>query len=209
MGWVKKLLALSVVLSALVAPSAWAAQTILVFGDSLSAAYGLEQTQGWVSLLQDKLSTRQGKAQVVNASISGETTSGGASRIDETLKQHQPDIVLLELGANDGLRGLSLSEMQKNLTYIITTCNKAGAKVVLIGMKIPPNYGLSYTQQFSHSFTELAQRYKTALVPFFLEHVGGNPSLTQADGLHPTAQAQPILLANVWPALAPLLKNSP
>ncbi|MGQ0443288.1 MAG: arylesterase [Methylophilaceae bacterium] len=193
----------------LVAAPAYATQKILVFGDSLSAAYGLEQKQGWVSLLQIKLKTLNYNASVVNASISGETTSGGANRIKVAIKQHRPDIVLIQLGANDGLRGLSLNEIQHNLNQILAAVKEKKTKIVLIGMKIPPNYGIQYTRQFSATFEQLAKQYHANLVPFLLEGVGGDPDLMQADGLHPKAEAQAKLLENVWSQLQPLLAKPP
>ncbi|PPD52975.1 MAG: arylesterase [Methylotenera sp.] len=201
MSWV------SVAVFALVASTAQAAQTIVVFGDSLSAAYGIQPNTGWVALLENKLKSQNNLYKVVNASISGETTSGGLSRFDQMLKTHQPNIVVIELGANDGLRGLSLSEMQSNLNSMITKAKAKNATVMLLGMKIPPNYGIQYTQKFSAIYNDSAQKYQLSLVPFFLDGVAGNRSLVQDDGLHPTAAAQPKLLENVWPKLESLLKK--
>ena len=204
--------------------------TILVFGDSLSAAYGLQQSQGWAALLQKKLQTEKlnppaaklnapvdklnAKAQthfstwqVINASVSGETTSGGLSRLKAALSKTQPNIVILELGANDGLRGLPIKNMQSNLEAMIKLSQQAGAEVLLIGMKIPPNYGATYTNGFSETYTTLSKQYNTALVPFLLQKVAANPALIQADGLHPNAIAQPMLLETIWPYLLPLLKD--
>jgi acyl-CoA thioesterase-1 len=179
--------------------------TLLVFGDSLSAAYGIPVQQGWVNLLAQKLEQRN--IQVVNASISGETTSGGLTRIETTLVQHKPKIVVVELGANDGLRGLPVKQMEQNLAAIIRASQQAGAKVLLLGMKIPPNYGPQYTRDFSNAYAALARQFKTGLVPFFLEGVAGNPALIQQDGLHPTAEAQPKLLENIRLALESLLQT--
>ena len=184
------------------------APTILVYGDSLSAAYSMRQEQGWVSLLQQRLKTQGFPHQVINASVSGETTSGGLSRLPITLRQHQPDIVLLELGANDGLRGLPLAQMRKNLEAIIKASKQAGAEVVLLGIMIPPNYGSRYTQEFSQSFTELAKHHDLPLVKFLLEGVAGKPELTLDDGLHPSAAAQPKILDNVWQVLQPELEKT-
>lgn len=197
----------SVAVFALVASTAQAEQTIVVFGDSLSAAYGIQPNTGWVALLENKLKSQNSAYKVVNASISGETTSGGLTRFDQMLKMHQPNIVVIELGANDGLRGLSLSEMQSNLNSMITKAKAKNATVMLLGMKIPPNYGIQYTQKFSAIYDDLAQKYQLSLVPFFLDGVAGNRSLVQDDGLHPTAAAQPKLLENVWPKLESLLKK--
>ncbi len=182
--------------------------TILVYGDSLSAAYRMPQAQGWVSLLQQRLQEQGYPHNVVNASVSGETTSGGLSRLPITLRQHQPDLVLLELGANDGLRGLPLPQMRANLETMIKASRNAGADVVLLGIMIPPNYGSKYTQEFSRSYNELARQYDLPLVNFLLEGVAGKPELTLDDGLHPSAAAQPRILDNVWQVLAPELKTS-
>lgn len=201
--------AVSLVISILVALPANAEQTspqtIVVFGDSLSAAYGISQHEGWVTLLQQRINQQKLKYDVVNASISGETTSGGLSRFANMLKLQKPDIVLLELGANDGLRGLSEVETLNNLEAMIQQAKKYKAKVLLIGMKIPPNYGLKYSQQFSENYLTLAKKHGATLVPFLLEDVAGNPDLIQADGLHPTAAAQTKILENVWPALIKML----
>lgn len=180
-------------------------ETIVVYGDSLSAAYGITQTAGWVNLLQGKLAQEKRAFRVVNASISGETTSGGLSRFADMLRTHSPSIVILELGANDGLRGLNLTASEQNLATMLGQAQQQGAKVILLGMKIPPNYGLKYSQQFSDMYAKLSQQFKLPLVPFFLAQVAGNPALIQSDGLHPTATAQPQLLNNVWPYLQPLL----
>ena len=191
-------------------PAIASTQTILVFGDSLSAAYGVPQGQGWVALLEQKLALNKldmASYQVVNASISGETTSGGLARFSASLATHKPNIVILELGANDGLRGLPITEMQVNLNQMITQAKTAKAKVLLIGMKIPPNYGLKYTKNFSATYTSLAKQQNIALVPFLLEGVAGKPELIQADGLHPIAEAQPQLLDNAWGILAKMLNN--
>lgn len=182
--------------------------TILVFGDSLSAAYRIPRDQGWVALLQQRLRQQALPQQVVNASVSGETTSGGWSRLPAALKQHRPDIVVLELGANDGLRGLPIADMQRNLEAMIKASQDAGARVLLVGMLIPPNYGPRYTHAFTASFKELAERYDLPLLPFLLEGVAGKRALTQDDGLHPTASAQEKILDNVWEVLQPMLKKS-
>ncbi len=191
----------------LIAPIAKSApQTILVVGDSLSAGYGVPQGQGWVALLQARLIQQKSNEQVVNASISGETTSGGLARFADALKTHKPSIVILELGANDGLRGLPIKEMQANLSQMIAQAKAAKTKVILVGMKIPPNYGLKYSKNFTQMYVSLAKQHKIALVPFLLEGVAGKPELIQADGLHPLAVAQPALLENVWVQLKNLLK---
>lgn len=186
------------------------AATILVFGDSISAAYGLETRQGWVNLLQQRLdSTAPGKHRVINGSLSGETTSGGVRRLPALLRLHRPDIIILELGGNDGLRGQSPALMERNLLQMVSVANDAGAKVILLGMKIPPNYGKTYTQSFEKVFTNVSRSTGSALLPFFLEGVGGNASLMQKDGIHPVAQAQKRLLDNVWPLVVRELKKHP
>lgn len=188
------------------APLQAAQQNILVLGDSLSASYGLAQEHGWVSLLQRRLSSESRPYRVVNASISGETTSGGLYRIDALLANHRPAIVILELGANDGLRGLSLEATRGNLEGMIQRARKSGAKVLLIGMRIPPNYGPSYAEPFQKLFETLAKKYRIARVPFLLAPIAGKREYFQADGLHPTAEAQVLILDTVWPMLQPLLR---
>lgn len=202
--------AVSVIMCALVAMPVTAAnqakpQTIVIFGDSLSSAYGITLDEGWVSLLQQRLAKQKRNDQVVNASITGETTSGGLSRFSDMLKTHKPSIVMIELGGNDGLRGLSADETYKNLNAMIQQAKKSKVKVLLLGMKIPPNYGFKYSQQFSENYQTLAKKHEIPRVPFFLEGVAGNPNLIQADGIHPTAKAQPKLLENVWPTLKQML----
>ena len=195
------------ILIALVAITAQAAQNIVIFGDSLSAAYGIQPNKGWVALLESKLKQQNSEYKVINASISGETTSGGLTRFDQMLKTHQPEIVVIELGANDGLRGLSLNEMQSNLNSMIAKAKAKNATVMLLGIKIPPNYGIQYAQKFSAIYATLAQKYDLNLVPFFLDGVAGNRKLIQDDGLHPNAVAQAKLLENIWPKLEELLKK--
>ena len=187
------------------ARAAAGAPVILVFGDSLSAEYGLARGTGWPALLEVRLKEKRLDYRVVNASISGETTSGGASRIDLALKQHKPAIIIIELGGNDGLRGLALDATRANFTRMIESSKQAGAKVLLAGMQLPPNYGRSYTEGFRTLYADLAQRHKTALVPFFLDGISERRELFQADGIHPVAGAQPRLLDNLWSVLAPLL----
>ena len=179
---------------------------VLVFGDSLSAAYGIAQARGWVALLGERLKRERPDYSVVNASISGETSSGGAARIGKALAQHKPAVVILELGANDGLRGLPVAQMRRNLAAMIEQSQKAGARVVLVGMKLPPNYGAEYTEAFEASYAELARRYKTALVPFLLEGFADKEELFQPDRIHPTEAAQPLIFERVWKTLQPLLK---
>jgi acyl-CoA thioesterase I len=204
--------AVSVLMCALVAMPVTAANlakphTIVIFGDSLSSAYGITLDEGWVSLLQQRLAKQKRNDQVVNASITGETTSGGLSRFSDMLKTHKPSIVMIELGGNDGLRGLSADETYKNLNAMIQQAKKNKVKVLLLGMKIPPNYGLKYSQQFSENYQTLAKKHEIQQVPFFLEGVAGNPNLIQADGIHPTEKAQPQLLENVWPTLTKMLNQ--
>lgn len=180
---------------------------ILVYGDSLSAAYGIAQQKGWVALLQERLAAKKFDYNVVNASISGETTSGGATRIDETLRRTQPVIVVVALGANDGLRGLPIAQMKANLGRIVEASRRARAKVLIAGMRLPPNYGGRYAQEFHAAFGDLAKRYDTAYVPFLLDGMAAERNYFQADQMHPTAEAQPIILDTVWKELTPLLKR--
>jgi len=182
------------------------AKTLLVLGDSLSAAYGMPAEQGWVSLLEQELKQRKLADRVINASISGETSSGGLQRLPRLLADYKPDLVVLELGANDGLRGTPLRIMEQNLRQLVELSLQSGADVMLVGIRIPPNYGPQYTERFYSIYPELAQEYQLSLVPFLLERVALHPSFMQADGLHPTAEAQPVLLQTVWPHLAPLLQ---
>jgi acyl-CoA thioesterase I len=182
--------------------------TILVVGDSLSAEYGVKRGTGWVSLLQEKLEAAKRPEIMVNAGISGDTTAGGRSRLPALLKQHQPAIVIIELGGNDALRGMPLSTTQANLTEMARESREAGAKVMLVGMEMPPNYGARYTQQFRDLFKTVAKQENTALVPFLLAGVADRPdamSLFQADRIHPNEMAQSILADNVWPSLQKLL----
>ena len=183
------------------------AATVVVFGDSISAAYGLEVNKGWVAKLQQRLDREQpGKHRVINASVSGETTQGGVLRLPKVLAQYQPDVLVLELGGNDGLRGQPVPLMAKNLTAMIGQARQQKARVLLVGMRIPPNYGKAYTEAFAAAFPQVAKATKTPLLPFLLEGVGGRPELMQDDGIHPNAQAQDRLADNVWPHLKPLLK---
>ena len=184
------------------------AATILVFGDSLSAAYGLAQTAGWASLLEKRLREEGYDYRVANASLSGETTTGGASRIEGALKAHKPSVVVLELGANDGLRGQSIDVMKRNLGAMIDASRKAKAEVVLVGMRLPPNYGPAYVEKFHRTYQELAQSKKTALVPFLFEGFGEDPKYFLAARVHPTAEAQALMLDTVWKGLKPLLDKS-
>lgn len=182
-----------------------AQDNILILGDSLSAAYGIKPEQSWVYLLQQRLNEKQPKYQLVNASISGDTTANGLNRLEAALQQSQAKIVVVELGANDGLRGLPISYASKNLEKIIQTIKQKQIKILLLGMRIPPNYGKKYTQVFAAIYPKLAKKHKLALVPFMLESVSGNPILIQADGLHPNAQAQPLILENIWPFLSRII----
>lgn len=188
----------------LLASSAWGG-TILVFGDSLSAGYGVESGTGWVDLLAQRLAEKKLPYQVTNASISGETSAGGLSRIATQLEKHRPDILILELGANDGLRGLPFKAMKHNLSSIIEQAKAKGTKVLLVGMQMPPNYGPRYTEHFFAIYGELATEQQLPLVPFLLEKVALEPSLMQADNLHPNAKGQSLLLETVWPKLNSLL----
>jgi acyl-CoA thioesterase-1 len=181
---------------------------ILVFGDSISAGYGLPRVdRGWVALLQAKLKTAGYGDEVVNASVTGETTAGGVARLPRALNLHHPAVVVLELGGNDGLRALPIEQMRANLTRMIDLARGAGAQVLLLGMRIPPNYGPQYTEQFSAVYADIARDKHVPLVPFLLSDVALHPDLMQADGVHPVEAAQPLLLATVWPTLEPLLKR--
>lgn len=181
--------------------------TILVLGDSVSAGYGLASNEGWVALLQSRLKAQGYGYRVINASVSGETTTGGLARLPRALSVHRPKIVIVELGGNDGLRALPLETSRQNLERIIQASQSSGAKVLLLGMKIPPNYGPRYSQGFEQLFSDLARRYRLPFEPFFLEKIALAPGMMQSDGLHPTAKAQPVMLDTVWPVLKPMLRR--
>ena len=183
-----------------------APKTVLVLGDSLSAEYGLSRGSGWVALLERKLKDEKIEATIVNASISGETTSGGRTRLPALLEQHKPDIVVIELGANDGLRGLPVPAAEANLRSMVAMAKRAKAQVLLVGMKLPPNYGRSYTERFYGMYARLAKELNAPLVPFMLDKVAEKPALFQADRLHPAAEAHPTILANIWPQFSALIK---
>ncbi len=185
--------------------TALGAPSILVFGDSLSAAYGIPRSAGWVALLGERL--KPSNYTVVNASISGETTAGGAARIKAALAESKPAVLILALGANDGLRGLSLEQMKADLTAIVRAARDQRVRVLLVGMRLPPNYGPMYTEAFSRTYREIAREQRVPLVPFLLEGIAEKPDMFQPDNLHPTAEAQPALLENVWRGLAPLLST--
>jgi len=182
-----------------------AAGTVLIVGDSISAGFGLDTSKGWVALLQQRLKKEGFDDKVVNASISGDTSAGGLARLPAALAAHKPDVVVIELGGNDGLRGQPPAQLQQNLASMIEQSQASGAKVLLLGMQIPPNYGKRYVDAFAKVFNDVATAKKVPLVPFFLEGIGGNPALMQADGLHPAVGAQGKLLENVCPTLKPLL----
>lgn len=182
-----------------------AAAPVLVVGDSISAAFGLDTASGWVALLEQRMREKGYEQPVVNASISGDTSSGGLSRLPRLLREHSPELVIIELGGNDGLRGQHPRQLQHNLAAMIDLSSSSGAQVLLLGMQIPPNYGRRYTEAFAQVYPQLAEEKQVVLVPFFLEGVAGVPGMMQSDGIHPTLQAQPQLLENVWPFLAPLL----
>ena len=184
-----------------------APKTVLVVGDSLSAEYGLTRGSGWVALLEQRLKAQKIDARIVNASISGETTSGGRTRLPALLQQHKPNLVVLELGANDGLRGLPVPAAEDNLRTMIALAQKNQAKVLLVGMRMPPNYGRAYTERFAGMYKELSSQLKVPLVPFMLDGVAQEPANFQADRLHPLATAHPTILNNIWPQFAPLIKE--
>jgi len=203
--WLAIVLVTAAALFGNAAASAAGAPTVLVVGDSLSAGYGLASGQGWVDLLQKKLSAQGFPYQVVNASISGDTTAGGKSRIGAALQANKPEIVIIELGGNDGLRGATLASVRANLEYMVEVAQRAGARVLLIGMQLPPNYGPTYVRQFAALFGDVAKQRSTGLVPFIMQGFGDKPELFQADRIHPTAQAQPLMVENVWPELLKLI----
>jgi len=198
-------LLLTIVTSLACAQNTTSATTkILVMGDSLSAGYGIDIQQGWVSLLEKEL-TKNHSIQIINASVSGETSSGGNTRLPALLAEHKPDIVILELGGNDGLRGQPLKLLEKNLQTMIDASKKVEAKILLAGMQIPPNYGARYSNQFKELYPKLAEQNQLGLIPFLLEGIGGNETLVQRDGIHPTAEAQSIIVKNVLPELEKIL----
>lgn len=183
---------------------------VLVVGDSLSAEYGLARGTGWVALLEQKMVQEKINAKVVNASISGDTTSGGLARLPALLAQHKPRVVVIELGGNDALRGMPMAQTEKNFARMVSTSQAAGAKVLLLGMQVPPNMGSAYAKEFMAVYTQVAQKHKVALVPFFLKNVADVPNareLFQNDGIHPLAKAHPLMLDNVWPLLDPMLRK--
>ncbi|MDW7653523.1 MAG: arylesterase [Nitrosomonadaceae bacterium] len=177
------------------------ATTVMVFGDSLSSSYGIPSEAGWVNLLKKRLQIQSSSYQVINASVSGETTLGGRNNIEQALKNHRPNIVIIELGANDGLRGLSTKSAYENLESIIKVCQRNQITVLLVGMRLPPNYGITYTKQFQDIYLQLAKYHRLRLVPFLLENFGDKPEYFQEDGLHPNTQAQEKILENVWKEL--------
>ncbi|WP_176476335.1 arylesterase [Pseudomonas indica] len=182
-----------------------AADTLLVVGDSISAALGLETSQGWVRKLDERLRERGFEHRVINASVSGDTSAGGLARLPALLAEHRPGLVIIELGGNDGLRGMPPGQLQQNLAAMIERVQATGARAVLLGMRLPPNYGARYTKAFSQVYVDLAEEKQVPLVPFFLEGVGGVEGMMQPDGIHPSVAAQSRLLENVWPTLEPLL----
>ena len=181
------------------------AGTLLVLGDSISAAFGLDTRQGWVSLLEQRLAAEGFDYQVVNASVSGDTSAGGLARLPTLLAEHRPQLVIVELGGNDGLRGQPPAQLQQNLAAIVQGARASGARVLLLGMQLPPNYGARYNALFSQVYADVAGAAQVPLLGFFLDGVGGVPALMQGDGIHPNAAAQPRLLDNLWPQLKPLL----
>ena len=202
-GWAAALLLLASMLAPALA--ATPSRTLLVFGDSLSAGYGMAASQGWVALLEKRVAAAHPGWKVVNASVSGETTAGGVSRIDKALQRTAPDLVVIELGANDGLRGLPLATTRANLTRMVRAAEKSGATVLLVGMRMPPNLGRAYTEGFAANYAAVAKAEGVALLPFLLEPVAGDRDNFQPDNLHPTAAVQPKLLDHVWKSLEPLL----
>jgi acyl-CoA thioesterase-1 len=189
------------------AGSAELTRTILVLGDSLSAGYGLKPEEGWVNLLRNRLQQQNLDYRVINASITGDTTQGGLARLPKALKREKPDIFILELGANDGLRGFDINLTRNNLSQMVQLAHSNNAKVLLLGIQLPANYGHSFREKFRQIFSDVAEQQKIALVPFFLKGVAETRDLMQADGIHPAAAAQPVILDNIWSALTPLLEN--
>ncbi len=209
-GWRSVVFALSGILFAGTIAQAGVAdkrpdQTILIVGDSLSAEYGLQRGSGWVALVAQRLQTEQQDYQIHNTSISGDTSSGGVARLPEALRRHKPAIVIIELGSNDALRGLSLKMTRDNLATMVSMAQQAQARVLLVGMQIPPNYGRKYAEQFQQLFPQVAQEHGAELVPFLLEGMATDRSMFQSDGIHPNEQAQAILARNVWQKLEPML----
>jgi len=192
----------------LILPGTAPADIILVVGDSLSAAYGIPVAQGWVSLLQERLDAGDYPWEIVNASISGDTTANARARLSRALTSHEPAVVLLELGGNDGLRGLSLTAMKANLAAMIVSLQEAGAQLLLIGVQLPPNYGPRYTEKFQSIYQELAREYGIALLPSLVAGIGTEQNLMQSDGIHPNATAQPLIRDRVWEELEPLLDQA-
>ena len=188
-------------------PASAAARTVLVLGDSLSAAFGIDVHAGWVALLQQRLAQQKSDYRVVNASISGDITANGLARLPPLLAKHRPAIVIVELGGNDGLRGLPLAQMKHNIGGIVAKAKASGARVLLVGVRLPPNYGKSYTDKFQQVYREVAREQRVELVPFILDGVDAERGLMQSDGIHPTAPAQTKMLENVWPKLQPLLQR--
>ena len=203
----KKMMFVAILTLAASASAYSAPKTVLVLGDSLSAEYGIARGAGWVALLEQKMKAEKIQAKVVNASISGETTIGGRTRLPALLKQHEPHVVVIELGANDGLRGLPVASAESNLRAMIGMAHKTQARVMLVGMRMPPNYGRAYTESFFNMFKKVARDTKSPLVPFMLEGVADKPALFQPDRLHPLAAAHPIILNNIWPQFATLVKK--
>ena len=206
LAFLKKLTVGAALTVAATASAYSAPKTVLVVGDSLSAEYGIARGAGWVALLEQRLKSEKIDARVVNASISGETTSGGRARLPPLLTQHRPDIVEIELGANDGLRGLPVQSADANLRAMVAAAQEHKARVLLVGMRMPPNYGRAYTERFFGMFKAVSNDTKSPLVPFMLEGVADKPALFQQDRLHPTAEAHPIILNNIWPQFSRLIK---
>lgn len=195
------------ILCYLVTLPAFSQNTILIVGDSISAGYGIDAQKGWTNQLRERLKQNHSDYQVINASISGDTTSNGLSRLPKLLEQHHPNITIIELGGNDGLRGIPLAAIKKNLSQMIQKSLAAKSKVLILGVRLPPNYGPEYIEQFQDMFVELASEYKISVVPLFLKGIDENDKMMQQDRIHPTAEAQMILLDNVWPELQTLFSN--
>ncbi|HLP80733.1 MAG TPA: arylesterase [Nitrosomonas sp.] len=205
----KNFLIILIIVGMLMPPVSFAApKTILVFGDSLSAGYGMPAESGWVYLLTQRVQSKFAEYQIINASISGETALGGRNRIRQALQQHRPDIIILELGANDGLRGASIKSIHDNLATIIEICRQNNTLVLLVGMQLPPNYGITYTQKFQAVFAQLAENYQIKLIPFLLAGFGDKHEFFQADGIHPNEMAQHQIVENIWEVLQIMLDDA-
>ncbi|WP_292916984.1 arylesterase [Nitrosomonas sp.] len=203
----KKFLFILLIVISFFAPAVAVSKTVMIFGDSLSTSYGIPVEAGWVNLLSQRLQSQHANYQIINASVSGETSLGGRNRIEQALENHRPEIVILELGANDGLRGATIKSIYENLATIIEKCSQTNASVLLVGMQLPPNYGATYTKKFQAVFPQLAEKYQIKLIPFLLAGFGHNHDFFQNDGIHPNETAQKMIAENVWEVLQTMLNT--